>query len=415
MANPAGTLHTENRNRQKLKELAVLKLIYNKPNISRTELARQSGFSGGLVSEITQRLISKHLVAECAPQASKAGRKALGLTLQRDTAHVIGVDLGSYYLRVVVTNIVGDVLFKTQTETRLYEGREYVLARTFRAVEQAIQQCGIPIQQIRGIGIGHSGIVDPVRGMVLSFPRPAQLAEWKNVPLRRMLQERFAMPCLLDDSVRAIALAERRFGAGKGLADFIYIDVGMGIGAGIILNGRLYRGPGGGAGEFGHMTVVDKGPLCCCGNSGCLEAVASCAAIISTVQSAIRRGVDSKIRELAEDYLDRISIELIAEAARQNDSLAFRVFDGAVAHIGMALADVVNLLNPNMVILGGPLFRAAPYLVDPLKRVIKQRALERCANQVQLRVSQLGSEGGALGAARTIAELVVEDLHKKCS
>ncbi|PYV63986.1 MAG: hypothetical protein DMG97_36265, partial [Acidobacteria bacterium] len=199
----------------------------------------------------------------------------------------------------------------------------------------------------------------------------------------------------------------------RNLEDFVYIDVGMGIGAGIILNGNLYKGPGGGAGEFGHMTVEENGPLCCCGNNGCLEMMASCAAIIHAARGAIEQGVDSKIRELVEGDLKRISIEIIAEAAQENDSLAFRVFHEAVSHIGVALADVVNLLNPGVVVFGGPLFRAAPYLLEPLKRVIKQRALERSANQVQLSVSNLGSEGGALGAARAISERVIENLYRQ--
>jgi predicted NBD/HSP70 family sugar kinase len=125
------------------------------------------------------------------------------------------------------------------------------------------------------------------------------------------------------------------------------------------------------------------------------------------------QGVDSKIQELVEGDLERISIEIIAEAAQENDSLAFRVFHDAVSHIGVALADVVNLLNPGVVIFGGPLFRAAPYLLEPLKRVIKQRALERSANQVQLCVSNLGSEAGALGAARAISERVIENLYRQ--
>ncbi len=141
--------------------------------------------------------------------------------------------------------------------------------------------------------------------------------------------------------------------------------------------------------------------------------MASCAAIIHAARGAIEQGVDSKIRELVEGDLKRISIEIIAEAAQENDSLAFRVFHEAVSHIGVALADVVNLLNPGVVVFGGPLFRAAPYLLEPLKRVIKQRALERSANQVQLSVSNLGSEGGALGAARAISERVIENLYRQ--
>jgi predicted NBD/HSP70 family sugar kinase len=160
------------------------------------------------------------------------------------------------------------------------------------------------------------------------------------------------------------------------------------------------------------MTVEENGPLCCCGNNGCLEMMASCSAIICAARRAVEQGVDSKIRELVSRDLEQISIEVIAQAAQQNDSLALRVFDEAVSHIGVALADVVNLLNPGVVLFGGPLFRAAPHLVDPLKRVIKQRALERSANQVQLRVSTLGSEGGAIGAARVISESVIERVFR---
>ncbi len=141
--------------------------------------------------------------------------------------------------------------------------------------------------------------------------------------------------------------------------------------------------------------------------------MASCAAIIRAARGAIEQGVDSKIRELVAGNLEHISIEAIAKAVQENDSLAFRVFDEAVSHIGVALADVVNLLNPGVVVFGGPLFRAAPHLVEPLKRVIKQRALERSANQVQLRVSKLGSEAGALGAARAVSEDVIEDLYRE--
>jgi len=384
-----------------------------KKNVSRVELVKLTGLSAGLITGITHALMSKGLVTEALGRPSTAGRKPLALNVRHDAAYVVGVDLGSFYLRVVATDILGNLVYKLRTETSLSEGRERVLDRTFTAIHKVINECGIPKETIRGIGMGHSGIIDPATGVVLSFPRPGQMTEWKNVPLQQMLEQEFAMPCILEDSVRAIALSERCFGLGRNLEDFVYIDVGMGIGAGIILNGNLYKGPGGGAGEFGHMTVEENGPLCCCGNNGCLEMMASCAAIIHAARGAIEQGVDSKIRELVEGDLKRISIEIIAEAAQENDSLAFRVFHEAVSHIGVALADVVNLLNPGVVVFGGPLFRAAPYLLEPLKRVIKQRALERSANQVQLSVSNLGSEGGALGAARAISERVIENLYRQ--
>jgi len=395
------------------KELAVLRLIHRKNDVSRVELVELTGFSAGLITGITQALIGKQLVTESPGRTSAAGRKPLALRVRHNAAYVVGLDLGSFYLRVVVTDILGNLVHELRTETSLSEGREKVLDKTFSAVHKAINECGIPKGAIGGIGMGHSGIVDSASGVVLSYPRPGQMTEWKNVPLQQMLEQEFAVPCVLEDSVRAIALAERCFGVGTNLEDFVYVDVGMGIGAGIFLNGNLYKGFGGGAGEFGHMTVEENGPLCCCGNNGCLEMMASCAAIIHAARSAIERGVDSKIRELVAGDLERISIEIIAEAAQKNDNLAFRVLHEAVSHIGVALADVVNLLNPGVVVFGGPLFRAAPYLLDTLKRVIKQRALERSANQVQLRVSNLGSEAGALGAARAISERVIESLYRQ--
>jgi predicted NBD/HSP70 family sugar kinase len=270
----------------------------------------------------------------------------------------------------------------------------------------------LPKSAIAGIGIGHSGVIDSQNGMVLSFPRPGQMAEWRNIPLQSIFEKEFQVPCLLEDSVRTIATAEKSFGLGKELEDFIYIDVGMGIGAAIFFDGKLYRGAGGKAGEFGHITVDRDGPLCSCGNNGCLEAVASCAAIIEAVQTAMRRGVDSKVRSLSGGDLDQVSIELIAQAAAENDSLAFRVLHEAASYIANGLADLVNLLNPKLIIFGGALFRAAPNLLsDPIRTIIKQRSLEKSSNDVRLQVSPLGSEAGALGASRLIAEKTLGSLY----
>lgn len=396
------------------KELNVLQLIHAKRNISRMELARETSLSAASVTAIVQRLIDKSLVVESGHNSSVLGRKPIALSVRDDVGFLVGVDLGSFYTRVVVTDIRGSLIFKHESETDIADGRDVVLARTLKAVHRAIDNSRIPKTGFKGIGIGHSGVIDVSKGLVLSFPRPGQMAEWKNIPLRDIFQQEFGVPCLLEDSVRAIATAEKHFGQGNGLDDFIYVDVGMGIGAAIFLDGKLYRGRGGSAGEFGHMTVDEHGPLCCCGNYGCLETLASCAAIIQTVRSAIEKGVDSQVRELADGDLNRISIEIVGQAAMQNDSLCFRVLHEAVSHIAVALADVVNLLNPHVLIFGGALFRSAPELfLEPLKRTIRQRALEKSANEVQLKISTLGSEAGALGAGSLISESVIAKLHQE--
>jgi glucokinase-like ROK family protein len=401
-------------NKLEQRELAILQLIHSGVNSSRLELARQAGLSPASITTIVQRLIKKELITESEPMRSNLGRRPVPLEVRKNLAYLIGVDLGSFHLRVVVADINGNILHRSEARTEMREGRARVLERAFHSVRNAISDCALPPNVIKGIGIAHSGVIDSDAGLVLSYPRPGQMAEWKNVPLRQIFHDEFKVPCVLEDGVRTATTAEKCFGLGRDLNNFLYIDVGMGIGAGIFLEGKLYRGAGGSAGEFGHITVDENGPLCSCGNNGCLETVASCAAIIQGVKTAIEQGIDSRIRDLADGHLDRISIELIAQAAAENDSLAFRVLQKAAAYIAIGLADLVNLLNPRVMIFGGALFRAAPQLLsEPLRRIIKQRSLEKSANELQLQVSSLGGEAGALGASRLMAEKILDDLYSE--
>ena len=395
-------------------ELRLLRQIHANGKVARIDLAKQTGSSPASITAITQRLLQSGIIVESGHGSTHFGRKPVLLSLRDDSAYLVGVDLGTFFLRVVIAHLNGHIVYKTQTETKLSQGRDRVLKRTFQAIHRALAESRVPKRAIKGIGMGHSAVVDSQRGLVVSLPRPGQMLEWKNFPLTHMLEEEFDLPCLLEDSVKASAIAEKHFGLGKNLQDFIYVEVGMGIGAAIFIHGDLYRGTGGSAGEFGHMTVDERGPLCSCGSNGCLEAMASGTAIIQAVRSAIEKGVDSKVRELANGDLDQITIEHIALAASKNDALAFRILDEAISHIGVALADVVNLLNPCVVIFGGGVFRAIPKLMlDALKRPLKQRALEKSANEVELKGSALGAEAGALGAAWLISERILEQLYQE--
>jgi predicted NBD/HSP70 family sugar kinase len=394
------------------KELSIFQLIHSGSGYSRLDLARKTGLSPSSITAIVRRLMDTGLVTEATAVSSLLGRKPIPLEIRGDCGYLVGIDIGSFYMRTVITDINGRIAYKHQIETGLPDGRARVLRRAFECIDQAIEAVGVPRDSILGIGVGHSGVIDAEKGLVISYPRPGQMAEWKNVPLLNLFQEEFKVPCLLEDSVRTMATAERCFGLGRDVDDFLFIEVGIGIGAAFYFDGKLYRGCGGSAGEFGHITVEENGPICSCGNTGCLESVASCAAIIQAARKAIELGVDSKIQDLSGGDLKRISIEVLAQAASANDSLAFRVLQDAASYIATELADLVNLLNPRLVIFGGALFRAAPQLIsDPLWRIVKKRSLEKSANEVQLKVSPLGEEAGALGASRMIAGRVLEDLY----
>jgi glucokinase-like ROK family protein len=398
------------------KEMRVLALIHENHNVSRIELAKLTGASAGSMTAMVQRLISKGLVVESAKSSVNLGRRPVALSLRRDLGSVVGVDLGSYLTRVIVTDVLGNVAYSSEIQTRMADGRDSVIARTFKAIRTAITETKIN-DVLKGIGMAHSGVIDTQKGVVLCFPRPGQMTQWRNVRLRDMLEAEFKVPSVLDDSARMMAIAERHFGLGREMNDFLFIEVGMGIGAAIFMDGRLYRGPGGSAGEFGHMTVDENGPLCSCGNTGCLEAMASCAAIIQAVKNAVRHGVNSKVTEVVDGDLERIGVEAVVQAAKENDTLSFRVLHEAISRIGVVLADVINLLNPSFVIFAGPLFRqGSDFLLDQLRDVIRRRALEKSATEAKLQISSLGSEAAALGAARFISEQILERLyHEKVS
>ena len=386
------------------KDLEILGLIHSRVALSRAELVKLTGLSAGLISAIIRRLISDGLVVESGLEPSKLGRRRVALKLSPGDSYTVGLEVGTFFLRVVINDLAGNVCYKTETRTLLSEGFAAVMERGFKLIDESISSTGISKDSLVGIGIAHSGVVDSNRGLVLSFPRPGQMAEWRNVALRDIVEQRYAVPCVLEDGVRMAALAEKQIGMAADLSDFVYIRIGMGIGACIFIDGEPYRGAGGSAGEFGHMTVDEDGPLCFCGNNGCLSALGSCNAIIQNVLSALGKGVQSRVHELADYQSDRINIEMILQAALENDSLAFRVLNDAATHIGVALADVVNLLNPPVVIFSGPLFQGGPqFMLEAIQRVIRQRALEKAANEVRLIVSELGPDASALGAARHVA------------
>ncbi len=392
-------------------ELGILKLIQAAPSISRVELSERSGLSTAAITGIVNSLLARNLLVEGVASATSIGRKRIGLSLRPDLGYVVGIDLGSYNLRIVVADLNGNVLASSEVDTLMSKGREFVLDRCFSVVRKTVVAANISQEEVLGIGIAFSGVIDVDRGLILSYPRPGWMHQWKNVPLKTIFEDEFGVSCLLDDSVRAIATNEKYAGAGRGLKDFVYVDIGMGIGAAIFIDGQIYRGFNGSAGEFGHMTVDEDGPLCCCGSNGCLEALASCATVIQSVRMAIEKGVASKVIDMVDRDITKITVEMIAAAAEQNDSLAYRALHEAASHIGAACSDLVNLLNPQAIVFGGALFRASPKLMlDEIRHLIRRRALEKSANDVSLLLSPTASDSGAKGMARLIAGTLISPL-----
>lgn len=383
-----------------------METIFDQGQVSRTELAEKTKFAPSYISALVTELRRRGLVEEGDRSPSRAGRRRVLLHVAPDLAHLVGIRIGRANTRIVVTDFLGKTLTlkKIPTETSL--GESHVLNLIDRELSAAIKNDSA----VRGIGIAMSGVIDRNSGTVLFWPK---VAGWNNIPLRRKIETKHGLPVVLEDSVRTMALAEAKFGGVNGRRNFVYIVVSMGIGAAIFIDNRLYLGARDLAGELGHTTIDEHGQLCSCGNRGCLEVYASGSAIINAVKSGFQQGVHSSLGPSPEKSFDKISIEAIVNAARTGDQFARTVLWEAGLHLGTGIATIVNLLNPEAIVLGGEVPRVAKnFILRPLFHSFRGRAFHRSVQDFKLTVSRLGGEAGAVGAAVEIARKLLPTFVK---
>ncbi len=379
-----------------INEITVLNAIRKFGPISRTEMTKITGLSGATVTKFVNNLLKTGLIREDGWESSQGGRKPVLLRISPDAGFIVGVDVGGENLRTVVIDLETNVITKVTKKTRAEEGKEKIFKRIVQTIHQVIDRSGIPSEKIKGIGIGISGLIDYKNGISLFCPN---LPGWENVPVRSLIEKEFGLPVRVDDSSRAMALAENWCGIAQGTKNFIFVNVGIGSGCGIFTNGQIYRGTGGIAGEFGHITIDERGPRCNCGNNGCLETLASGPAIARRARKTIEEGVVSLIEKLTGGDLDRITPEIIVEAARKGDKLAFNIIEKTGKYLGIGIADMINIFNPELVVIGAGVSQAGDLLLDPVKRTVKARALQQSFSMVDIKLSQMGVIGGAIGAA----------------
>jgi glucokinase len=276
------------------------------------------------------------------------------------------------------------------------EGPARVINRLIEAIGRAIEKAGMEIGQIGGIGVAAAGIIDINRGLVSDSPN---LPRWHNIPLRDMLADSLRKPVFLLNDANAAALEEHKMGAGCGLDNLIYITVSTGIGGGMIINGELYNGTDGCAAEIGHMIIKIDGPVCKCGKRGCLESMASGTAIANLAQMRLRRGEESIMIGMADNKVGGVTAEVVAAAARKRDALALAVIEESAGYLGIGLANLVNLMNPQMIIIGGGVSKMGEMLLGPARKSMKKHAFNLPARTVRLVRPRLGADAELTGAA----------------
>lgn len=309
----------------------------------------------------------------------------------------IGIDVGGTNVKIALVD-EGKIIYSNSVPTYAQMGYEYTVNNIKQAIRDLMKETETTAADIKGIGFDFPGQVDYKTGVVKLAPN---IPGWVNVPIAQMIEEAFHIPTRIDNDVRCAALGEMNFGAGKGCQNFVCITVGTGIGSGLVVNGQLVRGAANAAGEIGHIKLQMKdGPICGCGDTGCLEAFASGPSIVAMAQDYLKSGKSTKFREMAGD--GEITPYIVAKAAEAGDPVAKRIFTIIGEYVGMGLVSVINLLNPEKVIIGGGVAEAGDLLLEPIRKTVMERAMVVARESVEIVPAELGNSAGVIGASMLV-------------
>lgn len=303
------------------------------------------------------------------------------------------IDLGGTNVRAIVAGLDGKISGDDRRPSRASDGLDATIEALLASLDQACSEAGVKAGALSGLGVATPGWVDTERGVVPAAP---QLIGWRDVPLVEVLQDRLGVTVRLENDANAAALGENVYGAGRGTRHMLYITVSTGVGAGIVADGRLYGGAKGSAGEIGHTIVDPSGPLCGCGNHGCLESLSSGTAIARRAVEAADRGESAALAALRERE-GRLSARLVADAARKGDAASVAIYEEAGRFLGIALANAVNLLSPEAIVLGGGVMQAKDLFLPRAEETMRHFALSEPLKYMRLAEAELGDLAGAMG------------------
>lgn len=313
-------------------------------------------------------------------------------------AHYIGGDLGGTNVRAgIVDTETGEVSNLISIPTIAREGQDAVLHRMAELFLNVVQSSGLKASDIGGIGIGAPGIIDIENGRTIFLPN--LYGHWENAPVAEKILEYTGLPTYLLNDVRAITFGEWKFGAGRGATTMAVFAIGTGIGGGVVINNQLHLGLDGTAGELGHTMIDFNGPLCGCGNHGCLEMYASSPAIAAAGLKAVVQGWTTKIGELAGYDLNKISAKTVSTAAKMGDPVAMEIYEKVGFYLGIAISNTILNIAPDKIVIGGGGVRAGDLLLDPIRRTVKERVRMVNVDKVSIVPAELGDNGGVIGAA----------------
>lgn len=390
-------------------EAEVIRALRRQGKISRTEISNITGWSKAKTSQEIRSLVSKGYLVEVGEGASQGGRRPGLLRINDQLGYLVGLDIGATSIDVVLANVGGKVLQRRSAPADVRQSPDEFLTCCSELILEMLNAQNCHHDQILGIGVGVPGPVDFTRGVLVA---PPLMPDWENFLIRDFFQHTFpAAYVVVDNDVNIMALGEQRAGDGIGVDHFIFIKIGTGIGSGIVSNGKMHRGSNGCAGDIGHICVDKQGPICRCGNTGCLEAMAAGPAITERAMQAARNGSSPLLRQIMEANSGVLHPEDVNSACREGDQAALEIIRASGQMIGDVLAGLVNFFNPSHIFIGGGITNFGNHLLVSIRRAVLRRSLPLATTHLLINFSRMGPEAGVTGAVALAREylFVVED------
>ncbi len=379
----------------------VINTINQHEPITKRDLVDKTGLSFAKINSIIHTLNENELTLENGKEESGGGRPSALYQINPNYRYIVGCELSHSRVHTIIGNLKGEILYNNSMEFEKFSSKDFVIQILIENIQSAIEELKITPKKLLGIGVAVAGLVNPKEGAARPFPH---LADWGDLSIKLLLEEEFKITVHVENVANAAALAELNFGRGRGKKNLLFLDVGTGVGMGIILNGKLYAGVTGSAGEFGHITVDENGPICACGNVGCIETLASTKAVVRKAKDMIEQGVLSSLHELSSENIEKINFNLICEAANKGDKLSFNLLDDMGKNLGEGIVTIINLFNPEAIILGGEIDQDCGSVLDSIMNIVQKRALEIPRRATEILFSSLGDNVNVIGSTIPLIE-----------
>ena len=384
---------------------SIINYLYSRGSLSNPEICKLANMSSPSIHKLLRELMDEGLVQEEGMGHSIGGRRPNIFGLIPDARFVIGISIGQYFTEVADFNLRNEIQEEAKIYNKPLENSPLFVDGLFEFCISVLGELRISEEKILGIGIGISGLTDPATGKSYSW------LNYSNRTVKELFEDRFGIPVFVENDARVMALGEFEFGNAREKNNVLCLNIGAGIGMGMILNGMVYHGNSGFAGEFGHIKVQDDGDLCICGKRGCLETVASGAALVKAAKKEIGAGMTTKISELVDHDPEKIKSSTIVEAARQGDQLAIDLLADIGENLGKGLATLIHLFNPEAIIIGGNLSRAEQFIVDPIQHTLNKYTIYNIKKDTEIITSTLREKAAVMGAMSLVMSNIFEDVR----